>query len=93
MARHGATLGLLLLLSTAVACDTAGEHEGCADGTDPSACARSTFPAQDTKARDVADCAWLAAGELSETARAYALEQRIRLIEGIGLAVAVPAAS
>lgn len=53
MARHGATLGLLLLLSTAVACDTAGEHEGCADGTDPSACARSTFPAQDTKARDV----------------------------------------
>ena len=49
--------------------------------------------AAEAKARYVADCAWLAAGELSETARAYAVEQRIRLIEGSGLAAAVPAAS
>lgn len=47
--------------------------------------------AAEVKARDVADGAWLAAGELSETARAYAGEQRIRLIEGSGLAATVPA--
>lgn len=47
--------------------------------------------AAEVQAREVADSAWLAAGELSETARAYAGEQRIRLIEGSGLAAAVPA--
>lgn len=47
--------------------------------------------AAEAKARDAADCAWLAAGEVSETARAYAVAERIRLIEGSGLAIAVPA--
>lgn len=54
MAQRGATLGLLLLLFfTGVACDSAGEGEGCADGSDPSACLRSSFAAQDSRAREV----------------------------------------
>lgn len=42
-------------------------------------------------AREADDAAWLAAGELSEPARAYAAQQRVRLIEGTGLALALPA--
>ena len=42
-------------------------------------------------ARDAQDCAWLTAGELSEPARAYAAQHRVRLIEGSGLALALPA--
>lgn len=53
MARTGAALGLFFLISAVVACDTAGEHAGCADGTDPSQCARSTFAAQNIHAADV----------------------------------------
>lgn len=45
----------------------------------------------EAKAHDAPDCAWLAAGEVSDTARAFAAQNRIRLIEGAGLAQAVPA--
>ncbi len=45
----------------------------------------------ETAARDAHDCAWLAAGELSEAARAYAAQKGVRLIEGTGLALALPA--
>ena len=54
---------ILLLLASllgSVACDTASENEGCVDpndrskpGSDPSQCRRSTFSAQDFRARDV----------------------------------------
>jgi hypothetical protein len=45
----GATLAILLL-SAVVACDTAGENEGCDDGTDPSKCPRSIYSIQDPNA-------------------------------------------
>lgn len=54
MAQRSATLGFFLLLSTAVACDTAGEHDGCVDGVDPSECPRSLFPAQQAWMQNVA---------------------------------------
>jgi hypothetical protein len=47
-----ATLGISILLSAVVACDTAGENEGCADGSDPSKCPRSIYSIQDPHAYD-----------------------------------------
>ena len=47
--------------------------------------------AAEATARDAQDCAWFAAGDLSDTARAFAAAHRIRVIEGPGLAAAIPA--